>query len=80
MSGVPQGTVLVPLLFSLNINDITADVEAVGNREIKDKEDTLKLQREINRLGNWAKEMDNELSTSQMQHGKNKLKNCNNYI
>ena len=64
VSCVPQGTVLGLLLFSLHINDITADIESeirlfaddcVCYREIKDKEDTLNLQRDIDRLGHWVR-------------------------
>ena len=59
LSGVLQVTVVGPLLFSLYIIDMSSDIESeirlfaddcVCYREIKNKEDTMKLQRDITRL------------------------------
>ena len=56
----------LPLLFSLYIHDISSGTESeirlfaddcVCYREIKDKEDTMKLQRDIDRLGSWARKL-----------------------
>ena len=54
MSGIPQGSILGPILFTIFINDLPDPIESNCKIFAYDIKFTIKLQRELDKLMHWG--------------------------
>ena len=91
ISGVPQGTVLAPIMFAVYINDMIEGVDSYINmfaddakilRRIQTEEDQDMLQKDLDNIWRWSQTWEMEFNTekcSLMEMGKSSRRLTRNY-
>ncbi len=75
-SGVPKGTVLAPLMFLVYVNDMVDEVDSYISlfsdnarllKRVENNMDCEILQKDLNKIYKWSKEMGNRIQCKEMQ-------------
>ena len=90
-SGVPQGSVLGPVMFGVYVNDLPDGIESHINlfvddakimRKVASVNDCMKLQEDLDKIGRWSRTWQMEFNLNKckvMEFGKSKRRVHGNY-